>query len=428
MKAITGIQIDHIPFELSNEIGVLLFKEFPSTVIYENGHESPCVLEWVDCSDDGRIDRYLIYATTREDLANYIFGRISHLELIMNANQNIAIVFDGTINRPENIVVVAPSCIPEDYLPNYDTHFDFSNGVETEKIISFFSLNSIDKREDYSKTILKVAQKHKSEILNIHIEEGDGVGLGRVKTKILSRSLSGFDNLYREVALDHFKGKNRGAQTKGKTKKERDAQQELETSISTEVIVNLAASYSVFIRPIVLQHNLIDNTTDSEAISKQVIQLIENGNDVEFLKTNFAKYSDFVLKSLKEFLSVSKELDVSISYNWHSPFNGSSYSSHMTSSKAISVLKNIDGLEQILIDTITERGQFRALNCDTRHFTYWNLTNEIFTGYFDKLLTDQMPLLSFKQAYEIKIQRRIIKEAGRSEPIIEDTIISCLEF
>lgn len=62
------------------------------------------------------------------------------------------------------------------------------------------------------------------------------------------------------------------------------------------------------------------------------------------------------------------------------------------------------------------------------HFTFFSNKEEQFNGYFDKLIKDSVPILTFTNLYQISIERRIIKEAGSPESKIRDIIISNTEI
>jgi hypothetical protein len=423
VRNIKGITITTNPFQEMKEVGVLLSFEFPSTIVLSDKENQPLILEWVDCNDSGSINRYLLYKTNSSTLFSFIQGKTSHLDLISKAESGSIIVFDGAIGKEANIKVLSPSNLPYDYLPEREFYFEQSEGVHTAEVIKYFDLsNTVDLSLDSKKELSALAQENRSEIINIHLFEGKKVGHGTANTKVLGDVLINFDNLYRETGLDYFKGTGRGNKKEFVSKEE----QILNSKISTEVIVNKAASFSIFIRPTVSQQLLFEQTTESEIISQNLFDLFALSEDLKELTNSFNKYSSHVYKSYIEFLSNIKELNIKIDYKFHSPFNNKDFTSCFNAERAWKILENLNNLE--IVDTAKFECLvlFRALNINTRYFTAISNEGETYNGYFDILLKEGLSQLNFTDFYDITIERKIIKDADRNDPKIVDTITSCI--
>ncbi len=141
MKPITGITINHLPFQLEKRIGVLLFAEFPSTTIFADENGMPIVKEWIDCNDD--LERYFVYKVSKQHLKAFIEGKLSHFELYLYAENHIGIIVDEKEEKNQLITVIASAAVPNDYYPSVDYFFKKENGVETKAIIDFFKLDEI---------------------------------------------------------------------------------------------------------------------------------------------------------------------------------------------------------------------------------------------------------------------------------------------
>ena len=74
---IKGIHTDKFPYKDLSLVGALLFKEYPSTLVYSDKNKLPYVVEWVDVDDNG-LDKFFIYQTTPIILKQYIENKISH--------------------------------------------------------------------------------------------------------------------------------------------------------------------------------------------------------------------------------------------------------------------------------------------------------------------------------------------------------------
>lgn len=125
-------------------VGNLLFKEYPSTMIYSfSENKDPYIVEWVDIdiSLNSSIDKYFIYKTSKESLSKYFEKKISHRELILSCDNGTVVFFDGELEQPENIKMDDVNLIKEDYLPSQKSFFDKNDTDDLDEIISFFELN-----------------------------------------------------------------------------------------------------------------------------------------------------------------------------------------------------------------------------------------------------------------------------------------------
>ncbi len=123
-------------------VGSLLFKEYPSTIVYSYKNNRPYIVEWIDVSDSG-VDKFFLYEVSKGNLKEYIDRKISHHELIQLALNGIAVFFEDKIGCPENILITDVKLIEEGYLPLFESYFDKNDSADLEKIILHFELDKI---------------------------------------------------------------------------------------------------------------------------------------------------------------------------------------------------------------------------------------------------------------------------------------------
>ena len=423
MIKIRGISLPELPFSMKEFVGVLLFQEFPVTSLYSDDSGMPVIKEWIDCDDN--VDRLFFYQSSKEDLKKFLDGKISQGELIRNAVDGLIFIVDEENGQFAQIKLVSTSQIPEDYLPSEDSFFNAQNGVQTQKIIEYFDIENLEivplNLDEYLK---KLAKQKSSEVFNLHLKEGTGIRHGRVDTDVLGSTLLSFDNLYKEVALDYFFGRNRG-ELKISTK---DKREKLGLS-TTEVFLSKAASFIVYIKPKhIAQFQLFENKTTSQLITENLFNLFEISREDKSLQENYLKYSDFVFKSYRQFLKSITEYDIKLDVDWTNHTTDIFISEDFTLFQASQIIDSIDNINTEEIDEFKVKGKFRAINCNTGYFTFVSLDEEQYNGYFDKLIRDSAPLLTFTKLYEVSIERKIIKEAGSPDAKIKDKIIAHYEI
>lgn len=419
MIELLGLKTSTLNLSIEKLIGSLLFAEFSTTIVYVDTNGNPIIKEWVDCSDDGEIDRYFYYKTSKHYLKNFINGHFSQQDLIINSTDGFLYFQDVRGTEIISNLVLSSSHLPNQYKPSSNFYLNESDGVDTNTIYNFFNLDDSTLIIPVWDSIKEISISKKTETLNLHLHHGKGVGFGTINTDLLGRTLIKFDKLYKDIALDFFIGKNRGDVPLTPKRKE-----ELNPFISTEIYGNIAASYSVLLRPKASNYNLFNNTSDTETIAKKVFSLISNSNQLELLQNEYILHSDFTISSYKVFLKDIYESQLKIELNWFSPTTTNEFNEELDYRSANKILDNIDNLNVLSEDDFVKKGKFRAINCDTGHFTFISTEEEQFTGYFDKLIKDGSEQITFIALFDIKIKRKIIKEPGRADAKIIDTIIA----
>lgn len=420
MNNIPGIEIIQFPFNLLTEVGTLLSNHYPTTIIFSDQEANPIIKEWVDTTDDNKVDRFFFYKTSKLNLKKFIDGEISHIDLINSSKSQYVVFQDITIDDDiVKITISSLSEIPLNYKPSNDFFFHSKDGVDVEDIKKYFDLDNLEINDNFLYEVRKIAEYNKSETIYIHLKRGKGVGAGNINTEVFGKTLLNFDNLYKNLALDHVLGITRGDISLD-AKKNADYLQFTETSLYGE---RIAASYGFLLRPITTQFDLF-GATQSEKIAEIAFNLISKSQTVESLKEEYLLHSGFTLESFKQFLEGIQRFEMKLDLNWFNPINKKEFYEDLDYIKANRIIFDIDNLAITDENEFTEKGKFRAVNCDTRHYHFTSLGEQQYTGYFDKPLKDGLVLITFLDIYEVKVSRRTIKEAGKKEARVVDTIIA----
>lgn len=418
---IIGIELPALPFSLEAFIGDLFYHDFPVTSVYEADGQ-PIILEWVDSSEDSAVDRYIVYKIDRLTLKEFLTNRISHFEMIKSAISGSVILFDRDLNDDViNISVLSPLELPKEYLPKAGIEFEISESVDHLAIQNHFELSGVGRRTANEIEVIRaVSNQINSNVINLHMRSGNGIGFGKIDTGLLGESLVQFDKLYREVALDHMLGLQRG--------KIQKANEEQKLLVSTEVVVNHAASYSVFIRPITTQISLLNNNVASKPIIEKIERLIENAHDAEEVQKIYEIVSPFSIEEYKKFLVKIKKKEIDLDLSWFDPMDDTYFSKSFNLVYAHEVIQNIENVRNDQYHRFELIGKFSAINTGTAHFTFESNQGEHLSGYFDVLLRDNLVRLNFTKLYKVVINQSITKEAGKVGQKVANTIVSCLEL
>lgn len=439
-------QIPNLGITNLEKIGVLFYHEYPSTIVYSNSEKIPFILEWVDTADDGITDIFLLFKTSKKLLDNFLNNSITHRDFILNSIEGYVLCFENEVQNPLNIRFLGKEEVPNSYLPSEKLFFKKDDTVELDKILNFFKIKfkdfyveeirgseiSVRKLQHIIKdltiptqleVVKNIAEEQSIQVLNIHLKEGQNVDYGTANTYVLGHVLTAFDDLYRATGLDVLEGVQRGKIVSFNSKKGKT----LLPKISTEVFIQQAASFSLFIRPIIQEQQLtLDNSTETDIISERVFSLFMGSEDDGQFKDLFSKYSSFVHKAFVNFLEIIKDNNIEVDYNFYSPFSKHELTKDFNSEKAWIMLEMIKNFANVDEEKFSVKVKFTALNCNTGYYNCEDINGTVYHGYFDKLIKESMHTLNFTDLYDISVERRVTKQAGREEAKIDDLIVSCL--
>lgn len=420
MVGIIGIDV-LFPYSNLEFVGTLLFAHYPTTLVYSDGTDNPIIKEWVDCNDDNTVDRYFYYKTTRVDLKKFVEGKQPHNDFINSSIESYVVFQDESNNEILRTYVVSLKSIPVSYKPSKDFYFNQDDGVDLIDVIEYFNLDEISLPELELKLVKDVSKLNNSETLYFHMNKGKGVGYGTVNTEVFAKTLLSFDKLYKNVALDYLKGVNRAD-----IQIDAQANESVRKYTNTELFgVRVAASYGFMIRPLSPQIDLFNLKSETEDIAGIVFSLFEDSKDLEVFKSQYERYSGYTINAYKLFLEGIYKSEMSFDLNWYSPLNENEKVNRIDYRKATNIISNIEKITTTDRQEFKVKGKFRAVHCDTRHYSFVSTNNETYNGYFDKAIKEAAESVNFRDVYEITISRTIITAASKKDENVKDLIIAC---
>jgi len=412
-----GIAVLDSPFGKLDYVGTLLFEEYSTTVVYRDEDKNPVIREWADCSNNGLVDRFFYFKTSKLYLWQFIKGTTSNKDFISNAINNAYHFVDVKQKEVIASLLVFKDKFPNEYLSEVEYRFNDADGVDLEKIRTYFELDKIIDSPIDSR-VIEVATRNMYETFNLHLKEGVGIGFGIANTEILGHTLLNFNSLYENATLDYFLGSNR-------TDKQSAKRKQLQHFTSTEVYYNIAASYSLLIRPTSAQYDILDdNRSSSEIVAGKIFALFENAKDMDSLTSKFIDYSPYLIESFKLFLKEIQSSRVNLGFGWYNPSSEISFKEQVDYKLSHSILANLESLSTQKSEVITKTGFFEVIHCNTSYFGFVSLDNMYFTGYLDAKIKESVRLLNFVDEYEVTFVQKVIEISGRDEPKIDNRIIS----
>lgn len=430
-----GININNNPFGKLNFLGVLASLDFPTTRIFTNNNNELIIVEWADELEDGS-DLFYMYKTLPQDFKLFFEKQISHLQLIMKSRNNTLVLFQGDLNKANDFYILGTSSIDIDFLPDGDIYIEKEDCPDYISISNYVLKNlseiQIELVDEYDakKVLQNVVKEYGSEVINLHVNSGKHVDFGRIDTATLGEMLTSFQNLYSEVTIDHYMGKDRVIKLKKAQKSD------LEEMKQTEVLVSQAASFSLFIKPktnhykfnIELQDEVNSTMIESsEVILHNINKLISESQTTESLDGISDNYSYQTFDKLHKFAQQIKKYELNLDLNFFSPTSQKYIECSFADNTADNIITNLESFTKVENDEQTHKGKFIAINCKTFHFTFRCNDDTEYSGYFESLIKDSSPTLNFVDVYNVTIAQKETITLHHSEAKIENTLISVLK-
>ena len=123
MRKIEGYDIQY-DFSSFKKIADLIFFEGPLLSHYVSDKGDDYLFYWVD--RDEADNRWLVLRVSLANLQKYIAKELTLLQLIESPNDGYlyTVDVDNDVNY-HNVKLVQPSALPEDYLPEADSYYEF---------------------------------------------------------------------------------------------------------------------------------------------------------------------------------------------------------------------------------------------------------------------------------------------------------------
>lgn len=430
-----NVYISNLPFGKLKEVGDLLFKEYPSTLVMTNDEGIPHIIEWVDVDEKG-IDKYYIYRSSKGMLKQFVERIISHRELIKNNNEGFVFYFEGSFEKADTFQVVTVKNISNRHLPSITSYFDEDDSADIDSIVDFFNLEQVNLEEESTVksgeiiSIREYSSLYDTELVRLHLNTGKHISHGRVDTGVLGTVLSSFEELYHEVADDYFKGKDRQQKIK------KDEKLRYSLSSSTEVVVNQAASFSVYIKPKgqFPRLNVGDVSdcnspvvTEGDKIVNDVMRILKNSSSEDAIADIKDSFSSKVFSKLKEFATTVKKNDLDLDIDYYSPTSKLDLTDKIGVSIADRIIQTIENTYVQEDDYFQVKGKFLSINCKTGYVTFESIQEEEYNGYFIKMIRENMSQLNFVDLYQLTFERSVKKNIADATEKYTDNIVACIK-
>lgn len=399
MIQLQGIEGNFSIVELTKVSDLIYFDgPFLSHYVHKSGDNY--LSYWIDC--DAKFQRWLVFRVGITTLQQYVDKKISLLDVMRQLDEGFVYLVDvddkGNAKQP---LIVFLSNLPNDYLPDADSYYDFS--LEREADVESLSL------------------ANNSGLFEIHFTGAD-VKYGNMPFDKYTKCLQKIEDLRSCCANSYIKKvKASDAFKRLKTEDKTRELSELRLNTNFQYVYSLAGSVRVLLRPQNLQMSF--EQTSADDFAKELIKLFTAGFSVEKLREYALEYGQEALLKFNELLEILQKSNVDLEISWTNTKQKIHVRQKIHKADKTQILTNLSQS----IETIREmsfRGRFYSLNTKSRNFSFESIGDDVVkvSGKFDDTIISIVQTLTFEQLYEITVERKIQNCLTKSHKTI-DTII-----
>lgn len=137
MEKLIGWKLDKFPLSLRLIVHLEYF-DGPLLSLFENEYGDSYLYSW--CDIDELYNRWLVFRVVQETLKQYVEGKVSLCELLLNPIDGFLYSLDiDDTWKIVNVYLLQPKTLPETYIPDTDSYYSFlelnSETREKDKIL-----------------------------------------------------------------------------------------------------------------------------------------------------------------------------------------------------------------------------------------------------------------------------------------------------
>jgi len=132
-----GIKLDKFPLNLNFVIDLIYF-EGPLLSLFKNESGDSYLYYW--CDVDENYNRWMIIRLSKTNQESYILKKLSLNHLILSPVDGFVYILDiGDDLQYDNIYLVLPENLPERYIPETESFYDFESELDHEDRLSLLN-------------------------------------------------------------------------------------------------------------------------------------------------------------------------------------------------------------------------------------------------------------------------------------------------
>ena len=380
MKNLDGY---NIPFDFDGfvQMSDLIYYDGPLLSHFVSKTGKDYLFYWVDI--DEKFNRWMFFRVTPTVIQSYLDKKLSLREIICGLEEGFVsfVEIDDEANFL-NTKIVKISSIPEEYLPSSQSYYCFEK----------YDYNCLD----------SVSKELKSGVLELHIE-GNGVGYGSISLRKLSKILSQFEAMRKDLAAGFNKRclENFSKKTNGETKKSRFYS--LKQYTDFDVHYMMAGSARLILKPKSKYIASCISDDERDLFAREFIKVINSGFNSEEVNNVSKIYGENLIQKYSEFVDLLNEEQLGVKFTWCNAFLNKTYSSKIDKGQ-VSFVRSV--LQSFVLNDDSdeeEDGFFTSLNVKTGSFTFETGEHRTIEGRFDDSIMNNIHTVSFCSKYSVTI-------------------------
>jgi len=405
MIQIAGLDIN-FDFGKLIKVSDLIYFDGPLLSHYTSEKGDNYLYYWVDVDDV--YNRWLIIRTDIFSIQQYLDKKISLHSIVSDPNDGFVYAVDIDSNAVyHNIKVVKINDLPENYLPSFESYYDFELNDDID--------------------LAAISRKYSSGIFELHIN-GKNVKYGSMPLNKLAPIMPMVEDIRKSMSSKYIKQKKSLISNK---ETQKNIGRELALDTQYEFMYSLAGSIRIILKPLNPQLSMGETFGKpfADEFAGEMINLFKSGYKKESLVAYSELYDKNVIKKYNDFISYLNNEKLSFGLKWHNSVSNVSIKEDIKLEDTKKILNNLSDFEFDKNEEISLDARFYSLNVKTGNYSLESAEGDDFksTGYLDEERKKIADTISFNKIYKVIIDRKMSEQIGGKEQI-KDSLVSLIEI
>lgn len=401
----------NINFQISDLIKVadLIYFDGPLLSLYVSKNGENYLFYWVDIKEE--FNKWMFLRVDVRSLKRYLDKKTTLYDVILSSNDGLVCFVDIANDISyHNIIAVPVKEIPDEYLPDEDSYYEFE------------PVENLD--------LLSLSHRYQSGLLELHLS-GRNIQYGSIPFSKFTATIGKIEEI-RNILSDGY-AKERREYFKQLKKEEGYENNKIPTArtikLNTEYeyYYALAGSFRLVLKPQNQQLSFgTSSLTDEFAI--ELVKFINSGLNKESIQYYANKYNKSLIKRYSELIEYLNTQDENFTIKWINALSNEYYESKIRHLDTDRIIHNLQVFKFDEAEEIEMVGKFYAVNLNAFSYSFASTEyKEKSTGNFSKETKDAAGTISFNKVYKLKITRLTTEKIGNKEKK-KDLLTSISEF
>lgn len=407
MQDLKGIRLSELPLGELVKVSDLLYFDGPLLSHFQSLDNDHYLFYWVDVDD--QFNRWIIFRVSLEKIKRYLNRKDTlHTVLLTSIEEFVYKVDIDESLTYNNVDLIFIKDLPDNYLPEQDSFYNNTPQSEGADLSAY-------------------SKKYNSGILQAYFKDSEKVPYNEINLNLFGPAIFSLYEITEGLSKNYV-SKRIKENSKDKSSKIKYEKEFLKSSTELNFFANIGGSFSALFKSASNSIPMPGMPSEEDSFIKYLMNFFTASEDIEKLSEYVKNLDNKIIPGYKFLLQTIVRNKLEFHLKWQNSITNVNAKQDLSFNKAVKI---IDILEQLEYDDKIElklTGRFVAAHTKTGSYEFEEIGGDNYSkGKMDEDRRLMSPLIKFNGTYNVVIERRETKQAGKKAPKIQDVLISFAE-